>query len=131
MSMSFEFMKQILTTIQMIYVMHDIMVFNLREEQHTNQDVWRPILRLHISYFADEDSLNRLLNHIGQENQFFSGLLDLAGSFIPGDLRRPFAYWHFVQPELRDLVCQMTNLDPGRRITARKALSHPWFRQDS
>lgn len=115
----------------MIYVMHDIMVFNLRDKQHTDEDIWRPILRLHISYFADEDSLNRLLSHIGQENQFFSGLLNLAGSFTPGDLRRPFAYWHFVQPELRDLVCQMTNLDPGRRITARKALSHPWFRQDS
>ena len=114
----------------MIYVMHDIMVFKPREELHTDQDLWRLILRLHISYFADEDSLNGLLTHIGHENQFFSGLLDLAGSFTPGDLRRPFAYWHFVQPELRELVCQMTNLDPRRRITARKALSHPWFRQD-
>lgn len=112
---------------QMIYVMYDIMVFHLGEKQHTTKDLWRSILRLHISYFADEDSLNRFLTYLGQENQFFSGLLDLAGSFRPGDLRRPFAHWPFVQPELRDLVCQMTNLDPERRITARKALSHPWF----
>ncbi|KAE8354829.1 hypothetical protein BDV28DRAFT_163891 [Aspergillus coremiiformis] len=92
------------------------------------KEPWRLILRRHISYFADEDSLNRLLTHIGKENNFFSRLLELAGSFAPGDLRRPFASWDFVQPELRDLVSRMTNLDPERRITARKALEHPWFR---
>lgn len=123
--------SKIVTIIQMIYVMYDIMVFNLREEQHTNEDLWRPVLRRHISYFSDIDSLEGFLAHIGQENQFSSGLLDLANSFVPGDLRRPFARWNFVPPELRGLVCQMTNLDPGKRITARQALSHPWFRQDS
>ena len=54
--------------IQMIYVMYDIMVFKPREELHTDQDLWRLILYLHISYFVDEDSLNGLLTYIGHEN---------------------------------------------------------------
>ncbi|GAB1319190.1 hypothetical protein MFIFM68171_09400 [Madurella fahalii] len=29
-----------------------------------------------------------------------------------------------------DLVCKMTCMDPSRRITARKALQHPWFAGD-
>ncbi|KAJ5569991.1 uncharacterized protein N7459_009421 [Penicillium hispanicum] len=117
--------------IVIIYVMHNMMVFHVGKEQPAAEDLWRPILRRHISYFADEGSLNRLLTHIGKENDFFLRLLELAGSFTPGDFRQPFASWDFVQPELRDLVSQMTSLDPERRITARKALEHPWFSQDS
>ncbi|PGH36106.1 hypothetical protein GX50_01118 [[Emmonsia] crescens] len=103
------------------------MVFNVGKEQLEAKDSWRHVLRRHISYFGDEDSLNKLLTHIGKENDFFFRFLELAGSFTPGDLRQPFTSWNFVDPELRDLVGGMTNLDPRSRITAREALEHPWF----
>jgi serine/threonine protein kinase len=35
-----------------------------------------------------------------------------------------------VEPEFRDLIVKMTNLDPTMRITARQALEHPWFKED-
>ncbi|KAJ5086898.1 hypothetical protein NUU61_008205 [Penicillium alfredii] len=89
--------------IVMIYIMHNIMAFHISQEHLSAKDMWRPILRRDISYFADEDSLNRLLTHMGKENEFFFRLIELAGSFTPGDLRQPFASWDFVQPELRDL----------------------------
>lgn len=111
----------------MVYVMLNRMVFNVGKEQLEAKDSWRHVLRRHISYFGDEDSLNKLLTHIGKENDFFFRFLELAGSFTPGDLRQPFTSWNFVDPELRDLVGGMTNLDPRSRITAREALEHPWF----
>jgi serine/threonine protein kinase len=41
--------------------------------------------------------------------------------------REPFELWKDVEPEFKDLVGKMTNIDPRRRITAHEALSHPWF----
>jgi serine/threonine protein kinase len=44
--------------------------------------------------------------------------------------RQPFGKWQYVEPEFRDLIVKMTNLDPTMRITARQALEHPWFKED-
>ncbi|KAK2748717.1 hypothetical protein FQN57_000298 [Myotisia sp. PD_48] len=107
--------------IVMIYVMVNEMVFRIR----------RYILRRHISYFADEDSLNGFLQHIGIENIFYERLVALASSFTAGDLRQPFKTWDYVDLSLTDLVGNMTNLDPTKRITAREALQHHWFSQSS
>ena len=41
--------------------------------------------------------------------------------------REPFTLWKGIEPEFRDLVSRMTNVDPERRITAQEALLHPWF----
>jgi serine/threonine protein kinase len=45
--------------------------------------------------------------------------------------REPFALWKDVEPEFKDLVGKMTNIDPKRRITAHEALSHPWFESEA
>lgn len=113
----------------MIYVMLNEMVFRVSDDQLKSADSWRYILRRHISYFADEDGLNGFLEHIGEENPFYKRLIDLADSFGPGNPRQPFQRWGYVEPELRDLVGKMTNLDPTKRINAREALQHRWFRQ--
>lgn len=115
----------------MIYVMVNDMVFRVSDSQLNAPDSWRYILRKHISYFADQDGLNWLLQHIGEENAFYERLVSLANSFTPGDLRQPFHTWDYVEPDLRDLVGKMTNLDPTKRITAGEALQHHWFTQSS
>lgn len=113
----------------MIYVMVNEMVFRVSNSQLEAEDSWRYILRRHISYFADEDGLNGLLDHIGRDNPYYERLVTLADSIQPGDLRQPFESWEYVEPDLRELVGTMTNLDPTRRITAREALKHHWFSQ--
>ncbi|KAK1762031.1 kinase-like protein [Phialemonium atrogriseum] len=112
-----------------IYVMLDDMVLRASDEELGGDDAWRYVLRRHISYFADEDGFKGLLQHIGEENPFFERLITLAGDFDAQRPRKPFAMWDYVDAELRDLIVKMTNLDPARRISAREALEHPWFRQ--
>lgn len=104
------------------------MVFRVSDEGPGADDAWWHILRRHISYFGDEDGFKGLLQHVGEENVFFDRLIALAGEFDAERPRKPFAMWHYVDAELRDLVTKMTNLDPARRISAREALEHPWFR---
>ncbi|RFU29242.1 hypothetical protein B7463_g7109, partial [Scytalidium lignicola] len=113
-----------------IYVMLDEMIFRASDEELSGDDSWWYILRRHISFFADEDGFKGLLQHIGEENIFFERLIALAGDFDAERRRSPFMMWNYVDVELRDLIVKMTNLDPGRRITAREALEHPWFRQN-
>ncbi|KAJ9303049.1 hypothetical protein DTO271G3_423 [Paecilomyces variotii] len=117
--------------IVMIYVMLNEMVFRVSDDQLKSADSWRYILRRHISYFADEDGFNGFLEHIGEENPFYKRLIDLANSFGAENPRQPFQRWSYVEPELRELVGKMTDLDPTKRITAREALQHRWFRQTS
>ncbi|KAM7185878.1 serine/threonine protein kinase [Rhypophila sp. PSN 637] len=112
-----------------IYVILNDMVLRVNDEELRGDDAWRHILQRHISYFGHEDDFKGLLQHVGEDNVFFDRLITLAGDFDAERPRKPFAMWEYVDSELRDLVIQMTNLDPGRRITARKALEHPWFRQ--
>ncbi|KAH6623704.1 kinase-like domain-containing protein [Chaetomium tenue] len=67
-----------------------------------------------------------LLMHLGEENEYVERLGALVPEVKP---RKPFALWEPVDPEFRDLILKMTNLDPAKRITAREALKHPWFRE--
>jgi serine/threonine protein kinase len=111
----------------MIYMMVNEMIFRVSDDALNSANSWHYILCRQISYFADEDGLNGLVEHIGEENPFYERLIGLANSFGPGNPRQPFQRWGYVEPELRDLVGKMTNLDPTKRITAREALQHRWF----
>ena len=115
--------------IVIIYVMLDHMVFLVNKEQRSGEDAWWYILRRHISYLGDEDGFKGLLRHIGEENPFFDRLIALANDFTANQPRTPFSLCPDVDEDLRDLIGKMTSLDPKRRITARQALGHPWFRQ--
>ncbi|RMZ80302.1 hypothetical protein DV738_g2801, partial [Chaetothyriales sp. CBS 135597] len=112
-----------------IYVMVNEMVFRVNDTELSSDDAWWHILRRHISFFGDEGGFEGLLQHIGEENVFFDRLIALASDFDSERPRQPFAKWHYVDAGLRDLVVKMTNLDPAKRITAREALDHPWFRE--
>ncbi|AEO59521.1 hypothetical protein MYCTH_2307897 [Thermothelomyces thermophilus ATCC 42464] len=115
--------------IMAIYVMSNEIVFRVSDEELKSDMAWWHILRRHISYFADESGFQGLLGHIGEDNPFFERLIALTGDFNAEKPRQPFALWHYVEPDFRDLVGKMANLDPNRRITAREALEHPWFKK--
>jgi serine/threonine protein kinase len=51
----------------------------------------------------------------------------IAEGFSEDFPRAPFSLWKDIDPEFKDLVGKMTNIDPERRITAHEALSHRWF----
>jgi len=36
--------------------------------------------------------------------------------------------WSFLTDDAKDLVCQMLEADPNRRVTVDDALKHPWIR---
>lgn len=111
----------------MIYVMTNKMVFFVEDDQLQAEDSWRYILRRHLSFFADEDGFNGILEHIGEENPFYERIMAFADDFPAENGRMPFEYWKVVDPTFTDLVVKMTRLDPALRITARDALAHSWF----
>jgi serine/threonine protein kinase len=51
----------------------------------------------------------------------------IRDGFNKDNPRRPFSLWQGVDEGFKDLICAMTNFDPRKRITARKALAHTWF----
>lgn len=86
-------------------------------------------LQRQVSYFGNEGSVNGLMKHIG-DLEFDRHLLrtlyeDRNDESIP---YRLFEEWDDVEDQcFRDLILKLMNLDPGKRITAREALDHPWF----
>ncbi|KAK7740671.1 hypothetical protein SLS53_005139 [Cytospora paraplurivora] len=90
------------------------------------------ILRQHLSLFAsDMEDFEGFIAHCGgDDNLFIKHLKELLCTFSEDKPRLPFGRWQQVDPQFRDLVCKMTSMDPSRRITARKALQHPWFAVD-
>lgn len=105
------------------------MIFLLPRKQLEAEDSWRPILRRHISFFADLDSFRGFLDHIGGKSPFSNRILDLFDTFKDKDLRTPVTQWQFLDPSFRELVGKMTVMDPKKRISAKEALQHPWWNQ--
>ncbi|KAJ5490359.1 hypothetical protein N7453_011184 [Penicillium expansum] len=104
------------------------MVLHVGENELNAEDSWRYVLPRHISYFADEQGLVGLLDHIGEDNPFHERLITIASNFNSANPKQPFEFWAYVEQGLKDLVCTMTNLDPTQRITARQVLEHSWFK---
>lgn len=94
------------------------------------EEDWHRILSLHISYFGDQDGVNGLLDHLGEENPFTERIIEVVSPFRAPNTRAPFQGRHGVDVKFRDLVSQMTNLAPALRITAREALEHEWFKSE-
>ncbi|EFR00767.1 serine/threonine protein kinase [Nannizzia gypsea CBS 118893] len=84
------------------------------------------VIERQISYFADNDGIDGLLKHLGDSPwvQVFEVIRD---GFNEENPRRPFSLWKNVDEDFKSLICAMTKLDPGKRITAHEALAHKWF----
>ncbi|KAJ4396357.1 hypothetical protein N0V93_000576 [Gnomoniopsis smithogilvyi] len=81
-------------------------------------------------YFGDQEGLNGLIDHLGEEDPFTQRIIELASPFSAPNTRKPFQMRHGVDVQFRDLVSRLTNLAPAARITARQALEHEWFRNE-
>ncbi|KAI1291253.1 kinase-like protein [Xylaria venustula] len=86
------------------------------------------ILSRHLSFFAsNEQDFEGFIAYHQENNPFVERIKELCKTFTEEKLRLPFGRWQQIDPQFRDLVCKMTCINPLRRITARKALQHPWF----
>ena len=107
-----------------IYAVLGHVIFGPDEEmrKYTDQGALASMVRLQrqASYFGDRDGIN--------------GLLQLLSNAYDGKDDDDHGYKHFsIWPEVKDdtfkhLVLSMMSLDPKRRITAKQALEHPWFK---
>lgn len=81
-----------------------------------------------MSYFADEDGIQGLLQYLGEENplrEVFEAIEEACNDVT----KEPFAKWQWpgLDDDFKDLVAKLTKLDPRKRITARDGLAHRWF----
>ena len=109
--------------------MLDFMALYVNPDQLNGEEHWNAILKRQISYFADPEGLDGLLHHLGEDNAYFDRVRSLCREFGPENPMEPFRLWKPMDPEFKDVVSKMTNLDPTRRITAKEALDHSWFRR--
>ncbi len=86
------------------------------------------VLERQISYFADPESFDGLLRHLG-DSPWCQVLEALRGGFNKENPREPFVRWNMepLDSDLKDLIGGLTNFDPAKRLTADEALSHNWF----
>ena len=119
---------------QCVYAVLERVIFGVNEEveKYASQGISPNIIRLHrqITYFGDEEGHQGLLKLLSNDEASSTVVKFLWGDREDeGDVPyRPFAKWPGVEDDFRDLVLGMANLDPQRRLTARQALEHPWFK---
>ncbi|OAG38212.1 hypothetical protein AYO21_07545 [Fonsecaea monophora] len=129
-----------------IYAMLGRVVFGSDEDFRKFEalGVFPHVIRLQrqVSYFGTREGLKGLMTHVGDQ-EFNCQVLrwlwdDRAAEYHP---YRPFSTWSELDlstnadtdtdidtAAFTDLVQRMMDLDPARRITARQALEHPWFK---
>ena len=87
------------------------------------------VLERQLSYFADWDSLEAMLEYLGEENPWSTVLKILCSGFGEENPREPFALWK--EPELtadfKDFIAGLMSFDPAKRLTAKEALEHSWL----
>ncbi|KAI1839585.1 hypothetical protein JX265_013338 [Neoarthrinium moseri] len=88
------------------------------------------ILEKQISTFGEWDDIDDFLDYLGRGHPWRQSFSKMAGSFGESNPRRPFSLWKsdVLDADFKDLVRQMTNFDPRKRITAQEALEHSWFK---
>jgi serine/threonine protein kinase len=96
------------------------------EEVKEGEEKLAIVLQRQLSYFSDLESLGGLLQYLGDSPwvQIFTVIAEGFNKELP---RAPFSLWKDIDPEFKDLVGKMMNIDPKRRIPAHEALSHRWF----
>lgn len=120
-------------TLQCIYAMLGRLIFGPDEdfEKHAALGALPAHIRLQrqVSYFGNPEGVNGLLKHIADDNTNFHVLRLLWEGRLDENIPyRPFSEWPDVENlNFKDLIRELMNLDPAKRITARQALEHPWF----
>ncbi|KAL8974223.1 MAG: hypothetical protein Q9197_001536 [Variospora fuerteventurae] len=111
-----------------IYAMTKQVIFAVADEEvNEGEEKLSIVLERQLSYFSDLESLGGLLQHLGEDSPWVQIFTVIAEGFSKELPRAPFALWKDIDPVFKDLVGNMTNMDPTRRFTAHDALSHRWF----
>ena len=84
------------------------------------------ILERQISYFADENGLNALLEHLG-DSPWCEVLKVIRDGFNKTNPRKPFSLWRNVDGDFKNFIGGLTDFDPAKRLTAHEALAHRWL----
>ena len=85
---------------------------------------------MQMSFLGDEGQFFGFLHHIGH-NPWTQKLVDiLAAGFAREKFNPHIDEWDDVEEHFIDLIKKLMALDLSRRITAREALQHPWFKDD-
>lgn len=118
---------------QCIYAILRTIIFAPSTEELEDPDM-EPlsiILERQLSYFAEPDTFDAILHHLGPESPWCEVFNAVRSGFNDPNPRKPFRLWKGEKPgfdqDFKDLVGGMTNFDPAMRITAREALAHKWF----
>ncbi|KAF7882820.1 uncharacterized protein EAF02_006183 [Botrytis sinoallii] len=101
----------------------------LKNEDLVDREAWNQILMRQMSIFWDKDGYLAFLDHIGKDNPFFDRGSDMVNDF-KGPMT-PVRKWSYLDAEFRDVVMNLARLDPESRLSAREALEHPFFDDDS
>lgn len=101
-------------------------------EKHEKLGALPDMIRLQrqVSYFGDQDGLDGLKTHLGDDEISRMALTmlweDRHEPYIP---YKPFVEWPEVKDTVfRDLILRLMNLDPSKRMTAQQTLEHSWFK---
>ncbi|KAH8712230.1 kinase-like domain-containing protein [Phaeosphaeriaceae sp. PMI808] len=86
------------------------------------------VLERQLSYFSDFEGIQGLIQYLG-ESPWAQLIAMIAADFNADNPRRPFEIWEGegIDPDFKDLIVRMMNVDPRRRLTAQEALAHKWF----
>ncbi|GKZ22531.1 hypothetical protein AbraIFM66951_006485 [Aspergillus brasiliensis] len=110
-----------------IYVVYKRVIFAVGDDElDEGIDRLAVVIERQVSYFADKDGFHAFLEYLG-DNPWASVFTVTLNGFDQENPARPFSLWQGVDDDFKSLICAMTNLDPRKRITARKALAHRWF----
>ncbi|KAH6622109.1 kinase-like domain-containing protein [Boeremia exigua] len=88
------------------------------------------VIQLQISYFADLDGVRGLVDYYG-DSHWAHYIVMVANEFTTDNPRRPFDTRRDLEPEFKDLIMRLMNVDPRRRLTAKEALAHTWFAEQT
>lgn len=122
-----------LTSLQSIYAVTKALIFHVDEAELSEDDnLLAIVLERQLSSFGDTDAFNGFLDYLRwgkPENPWIEIFQVCRSGFSAENPRQPFHLWQHIKDEdFKDLIMKMANFDPRKRITAREALEHKWFK---
>ncbi|KAF1840293.1 kinase-like protein [Cucurbitaria berberidis CBS 394.84] len=116
--------------IVMIYALSKRIIFHVTDEELDGGKLERIaiVIERQMSFFGEWQSTNEFIgDHLAPDNPYGQVFLITRDGFGLGTPRNPFRLSNSFDDDFKDLVVNMTDFNPAKRITAREALQHKWF----
>lgn len=85
------------------------------------------ILENQISYFADAEGFQALLDSVDLRQYWYDVLTAVISSFNEDYPMKSLSHWTGMDQDFKNLLIGLTNFNPAKRLTAKEALEHKWF----